>query len=76
MTKDEKRDFRAYILEEQDRPPSQTDPIEVVRRIAAYSNDVRAQLMSIRMLARELGSADPPNMELDAKWKVVRVAPK
>ena len=75
MTPKEKRAFRRFITKEADRE-AETDPIEVVRRIAAYSDDVFAQLKSIRMLARELGSADPPNLELDAKWKVVRVAPR
>ena len=75
MTPKEKRAFRRFITKEADRK-SENDPIEVVRRIAAYSDDVLARLKSIRMLARELGSADPPNLELDAKWKVVRVAPR
>ena len=74
MEKDEKRKFRDFILREQDRP-LENDPIQVVRRIALHSKDVRAQLMSIRMLARELGSATPPNMETTAKWSVIREGP-
>ena len=74
MTKDEKQKFRDFITREAARPP-ENDPIEVVKWIAAYSDDVRAQLMAIRMLARELGSSDPPNMEANAKWDVIRVAP-
>ena len=75
MTKDQKQEFRDFILAEMNLPPSETDPIRVVRDIAAHSNDVRAQLMAIRMLARELGAVDPPTQIYDAKWKVIRVGP-
>jgi len=66
-----KRAFRDFIIREAGRS-AESDPIEVVRQIAAFSDDVFAQLKSIRMLAHELASSAPPSMEHNAKWKVVR----
>ena len=87
--KDEE-EFRAYILREAARPPSEeeevgdyltdkpdddNDPIEVMKRIVVHSNDVDASLMATRFLARELGNLSAANAPKDARWRVIRVAP-
>ncbi len=75
MNKDEKRAFLDFIGEELGRV-SGLDPIEELRRIAMNSSDVRARLQSIRMLASELMSAEPPPPPSDrAKWGVVVISP-
>ena len=73
MKKDVKEKFREFLRGETARAEHGLDPVEEVMKIAAYSDDVRARLMSIRMLARELGADNlqtPPRW--DARWKVIR----
>ncbi len=72
MRKDVKEKFRAYILAEADRVGEKVDPVRVVMRIAAYSDDTRAQLMSIRMLKRELAADDAYSSgRWDGRWNVI-----
>ena len=76
MKPQEKRAFRDFLTDEVHSKPSANDPVGVIRRIAAHSDDADAQIMAIRMLAKELMSTEPPRIDLTAKWAVVVVAPK
>ena len=47
-----------------------------MRRIAAYSKDIKARLSALRVLTRILGDSVSPGPPLtEAKWEVVTVAP-
>ena len=77
MKRTERLGFAKAVLDEFARASSGSgeDPVLELRHIAAYSDDVKARLQAVRMLAGEL-EGDAVAERPTAKWAVVRIPPK